>query len=197
MSDTTPKRTLRMMDARDGHVCVLQGRDTGRLVPQHRAGGMGGRAGKHRASNVVWLDSLDNGAIEANGHLANVARVRGIKISQHADPERIPVYFAREAAWFRLADDGAREQITSLAALDLMHDFYGDAYFDMQAAASRSWHGGTRPDDSLVCASVRLRVLCGRIPARVVGIRDGADDAAWDAVTCQRCSTLRTGVNER
>lgn len=188
MSDTTPSAVLRDVEDRDGWFCALDGVDTGRLVPQHRQGGMGGRADKHRRSNVILLDSLYNGGIEADADLANAAIVRGVKISLHADPEQIPVYFQRDRAWFRLTDDGARHPLTALAALDLMHAFYGDDYFDKVAAASRSWFGGTATDASLVCASDRLRILCGRSPARVVSV---SDPARWAQVTCPRCLTLR------
>lgn len=101
----TPKSVLKALDARDGHVCAWHGYDTGRLVPQHRQGGMGGRSGKHRLSNVIWLDSLTNGAIEADPAMQAEAIRRGIKISLHADPRLIPVQHAVHGeVW--LTDDG-------------------------------------------------------------------------------------------
>lgn len=90
----TPKRLLKALDARDGHVCVWTGIDTGRLVPQHRQGGMGGRKGKHRLSNLVWLDSIINGLIESDATYQAEAIRRGIKISLHADPLKVPVRYA-------------------------------------------------------------------------------------------------------
>jgi len=86
-----PKRLLAALDARDAHVCAWTGIDTGRLVPQHRQGGMGGRKGKHRLSNLVWLDSLINGLIESDPVYQAEALRRGIKISLHADPLEVPV----------------------------------------------------------------------------------------------------------
>jgi hypothetical protein len=86
-----PKRLLDALDKRDGHVCSWTGIDTGRLVPQHRQGGMGGRKDKHRLSNLVWLDSLINGLIESDPVYQAEAIDRGIKISLHADPTAIPV----------------------------------------------------------------------------------------------------------
>jgi hypothetical protein len=105
MSDTTPRAVLDALDERDGHVCAWLGYDTGRLVPQHRQGGMGGRRGKHRLSNVVWLDSILNGEIEASAELQAEARRRGIKISGHADPEDEPIVHAVHGR-VRLLDDG-------------------------------------------------------------------------------------------
>lgn len=112
MSKPTPKPVLRAIEARDGHVCVWHGESCGTdtLVPQHRQGGMGGRRDKHRLSNVVWLCSLTNGEIESNPVMADEARVRGIKISLHADPATIPVRYPDGV--FYLNDDGTRDQIS-------------------------------------------------------------------------------------
>lgn len=90
----TPKRLLTALDARDGHVCAWTGVDTGRLVPQHRQGGMGGRKGKHRLSNLVWLDSFINGLIESDPKFQAEALRRGIKVSLHADPATVLVEHA-------------------------------------------------------------------------------------------------------
>jgi len=105
MSTTTPKAVLRALDKRDGHVCAWLGIDTGRLVPQHRQRGMGGRADLHRASNVVWLDSLINGAIESNPIMQAEAKRRGIKISGFADPEAVAIVHAVHGRVY-LKDDG-------------------------------------------------------------------------------------------
>lgn len=104
-SKTTPKALLRALDDRDGHVCAWLGYDTGRLVPQHRHGGMGGRRGKHRLSVVVWLDSLINGQIESDAVMQAEAVRRGIKISLHADPEETPIVHAVHGRVL-LKDDG-------------------------------------------------------------------------------------------
>lgn len=103
MSDTTPKELLTALDARDGHRCAWTGRESDTLVPQHRQGGMGGRRGKHRLSNVVWLDSIINGRIEAEPDWQLEAARRGIKISLHDDPEDVPVLHAVHG--FVLIDD--------------------------------------------------------------------------------------------
>ena len=111
----TPKAVLKALDARDGHVCAWYGVDTGRLVPQHRQGGMGGRRGKHRLSNVVWLDSLLNGMIEADADLQAKARRLGIKVSLHADPSSVPVKHAVHG-WVFLDDDGGFTTVEERAA---------------------------------------------------------------------------------
>ena len=108
---STPKRVIAAVDARDGRVCAWHGHscDPETLSPQHRAGGMGGSRTKHRLSNVVWLDSITNGLIESDPELAREARARGIKISQHSDPSRVPVRF-----WdglFFLDDNGGRFRV--------------------------------------------------------------------------------------
>ena len=188
MSDKTPKRTLDIVERRDGRRCVMGSPYAHRLVPQHRQGGAGGRANKHRPANVLWLDSIMNGRIESESHLANVARVLGVKISLHADPEQIPVFFARERSWFRLAGDG-REIITALEALTMMHAFYGPGYFQWQRAAARAqWT--TSPDASLKCAGLPA-IVCGRGSAHVIRVETAdTSDPSWDAVTCIACRHL-------
>lgn len=131
----TPKHLLRLLDTRDGHVCVVHGYDTGRLVPQHRAGGMGGGKSKHRPENVLWLDSLSNGFIESDSEQQRMAMARGIKVSKFVDPARVPVFYAHEWSWFRLVRDD-REPVTGPEAMEMMHAVYGDSYV--------GWHGGWR-----------------------------------------------------
>lgn len=107
MSSPVPKRLLDALDRRDGRVCAWTGIDTGRLVPQHRQGGMGGRRGKHRLSNLVWLDSEVNGLIESDPVYQEEAVRRGIKISGFANPLAVPVVHAIHGAVF-LDDEGGR-----------------------------------------------------------------------------------------
>lgn len=102
-----PKGRLKDLDARDGHLCAWTGVDTGRLVPQHRQGGMGGRKNKHRMSNLLWLDSLINGFIEADPFYQSEALRRGIKVSGFSDPAKIPVDHAIHGLVY-LDDEGGR-----------------------------------------------------------------------------------------
>lgn len=111
-----PPATLEQITQRDGHVCSWLGYDTGRLVPQHRQGGMGGRAGKHQLSNVVWLDSLINGAIESDPEMQAEAKRRGVKISNHAtDPSLIPMFHATHG-WRLLGNGGSALTLTAAEA---------------------------------------------------------------------------------
>lgn len=103
----TPKRLLKQLDERDGHVCAWYGYDTGRLVPQHRQGGMGGGKSKHRIEKLLWLDSIMNGLIESDADLQAEAVRRGIKISQHSDATEVPVEFA-DGVRYKLKPDGSR-----------------------------------------------------------------------------------------
>lgn len=112
MADETPARVVRAMDERDGRTCCWHGADAkstdcwpGTLVPQHRDGGMGGGADRHRLSNVVWLCSITNGAIEADPVLAEEARVRGIKLRPGEDPAHAPITHAAHGRVV-LTDDG-------------------------------------------------------------------------------------------
>lgn len=116
---STPKKLLAVLDIRDGHYCAFNGSDTGRLVPQHRQGGMGGRKGKHNPANVVWLDSIINGLIESDAGLQAEAKRLGIKVSGFADPAQVPVWFARELAWFRLNADGTKTRLLECEANEL------------------------------------------------------------------------------
>lgn len=100
-----PPKVLAELERRDGRRCAWTGEESDRLVPQHRQGGAGGRRGKHRLSNLVWLDSLINGLVESDAVLQGEAIRRGIKISLHADPTLVPVLHAVHGAVY-LTDEG-------------------------------------------------------------------------------------------
>lgn len=113
MSDHTPHALLRALEARDGLACAWHGPDArsdvcrpGTLVPQHRAGGMGGSATKHRLSVVVWLDSATNGLIESDPGMQVEALLRGIKLRDGLDTEMAPITHAVHGRVL-LKDDGA------------------------------------------------------------------------------------------
>lgn len=125
MADYTPKRALRALEARDGRVCVMTGTTGDRLVPQHRAGGMGGRKNKHSLPRLLWLDSIANDLIESDPEWQALALAYGVKISLHVAPERVPVFFRHEHAWFVLEGDGRREVSTTVAQA-MMLDVYGE-----------------------------------------------------------------------
>lgn len=119
MSDTTPKVLLRALDARDGHVCAWHGPDgrsdvcaPGTLVPQHRLGGMGGSATKHRLSVVVWLDSATNGLIESDPVMQKAAYLWGFKLLGDVDAEQAEILHAVHGRCL-LKDDGTVVPLTS------------------------------------------------------------------------------------
>lgn len=129
MASRTPAITLLAIERRDGvRRCVMTGTEGDRIVPQHRQGGMGGRADKHRPCNVVWLDSLVNGHVEADAEWQAIAKAWGVKVPIWvADVTAVPVYFRFEHAWFLLEGE-SRRLITPIDALDRMLAVYGDDY---------------------------------------------------------------------
>lgn len=115
MADETPRALLRAVEARDGLRCAWHGENTrdGRcrpatLVPQHRQGGMGGRADKHRLSNVVLICSWLNGIIEADPMWQAQAVDLGFKIADAAEPTREPIRHAAHGLVL-LDDEGGVE----------------------------------------------------------------------------------------
>jgi hypothetical protein len=102
---STPKALLKALQTRDEHRSAWTGDDCPELVPQHRQGGMGGSRFKHRLSNVVWIESSINGLIESDPGMQAEAKRRGIKISQHDNPEHVPIIHAVHGRCL-LLDDG-------------------------------------------------------------------------------------------
>lgn len=142
MSDRVPRAQLVALSERDGFVCVWTATTGDRLIPQHRQGGMGGRPDKHRTENLLWLDSILNGRIEAESALADIAKALGIKVPIWVkDVSAVPVFFAHENRWFAFEGDG-RRVITAVDAVDRMHTVYGDEYFQWKARADATPHAG-------------------------------------------------------
>jgi len=118
---------------RDQFRCVLCGATTA-LEWNHRAAvGMGGS--KHRPGAVegVMLCTRCNTDIESVADLMKLALSYGVKIRKWADPVKVPVFYPHEHQWFRL-EGLDRHPITAVVALDMMHDVYGDEYFEWRAA---------------------------------------------------------------
>lgn len=116
MGDQTPRVLLAALEKRDGRRSAWTGNEGETLVPQHRQGGMGGRAAKHRLSNVVWLESDVNGLIESDPAWQAEAVARGIKISAWADPEVTEVRHAVHGLVL-LRDDGQVVPVWPAAAV--------------------------------------------------------------------------------
>jgi hypothetical protein len=72
---------------------------------------MGGGKSKHAIANLVWLESDINGLIESDANFAAEARRRGIKISIHDDPSRVPVLHHVHGGRVLLHDDGTVEAV--------------------------------------------------------------------------------------
>ncbi|GGD33274.1 hypothetical protein GCM10010915_12080 [Microbacterium faecale] len=141
MTIRTPARALRALEDRDGRVCVMTAAAGETLSPQHRQGGAGGRRDKHRLANLLWLDSIANGLIESDPEWQAIAKAWGVKISLHADPELIPVFYRHLHAWFVLEGD-ERHEVSAAVALDMMLAFYGETYLMWKAIADgtdRAW----------------------------------------------------------
>lgn len=138
MGDHVPKKALVALDVRDaerGRACVMTGTQTERIIPQHRQGGMGGRKSKHRLENLLWLDSIINGWIEDDAEWAAHAQAWGVKVLLWVkDVTAVPVYFAPEMTWFILEGE-SRRAISSIVALDMMLEVYGDDYLLWKAVA--------------------------------------------------------------
>lgn len=153
MGDHVPKKVLVLLDERDaegGRSCVMTGTETERIVPQHRQGGMGGRSDKHRLVNLLWLDSILNGLLEADADWANHALAWGVKVPLWVqDVATVPVYFAPEMAWFVLEGE-TRRQVPAIVALDMMLEVYGEDYLLWKAIAD-----GTTRAHALYLRSVR------------------------------------------
>jgi hypothetical protein len=82
---------------------------------------MGGSKLANRLSNGVLLDSLINGAIEADADMQAEAVLRGLKVSRYADPTRVPVLHAVHG-WVLLGDAGEVCALTVSEAHEIMHD---------------------------------------------------------------------------
>jgi len=125
----TPKRLLRALDARDGHLCAAHGTfcSAEKLVPQHRGNrGMGGRPSAMSTENLVWLCSSLNGEIESDPSAADGARHWGWKISSFADPAQVPVLIC--GVWYLLVGD-IRQPLRDDEAVELR------ALYGMEASA--------------------------------------------------------------
>lgn len=138
VANRTPAIAILALDRRDairGRACVLSAVQSDRVVPQHRQGGMGGRANKHRLPNLLWIDSILNGLIETDAEWAKLALAWGVKVPIWVhDVAQVPVYFANEHRWYALHGEQRRE-LAAGAALDMMLNVYGDLYLGWKAAA--------------------------------------------------------------
>lgn len=91
--------------------CGCGGRDD-TLVPQHRAGrGMGGSKALDRPANIMVLCAEVNGLIESDAEWAARARRWGWKLYRWQTPEDEPLLDRRTGTWWKLREDGQRDQV--------------------------------------------------------------------------------------
>jgi hypothetical protein len=131
VSDPTPA-TRAVTYERDGHRCVSCGAWV-HLQYQHRAAvGMGGSKVR-----PLFVDGLTSCATcnPAYEHALQAKALRfGWKVPQWVRERGrvadVPVYYLLERTWCRLLTDGRRIRITRAAAMQLMHEVYGESYDD-------------------------------------------------------------------
>jgi hypothetical protein len=92
---------------------------------------MGGSKVRPGAADGLTLCYRCNTAAEAE--MQTLALAYGWKVRRWADPTKVPVYYPHDFRWYRL-EGLERHPITAVVALDMMHDVYGDEYFQWRAA---------------------------------------------------------------
>ncbi|WP_417510614.1 hypothetical protein [Microbacterium sp.] len=129
---TAPTREIRdAVYGRDGRRCVMCG--ALELTFQHRrAVGMGGSRNVPTAVDGLTLCMVCNEACERE--LQTKALANGWKVRKWvASPERVPVFFPHEFAWFRL--DGVRRVMISAAvAMEMGCAVYGQDWMKWRLA---------------------------------------------------------------
>jgi hypothetical protein len=114
---------------RDGFRCISCGAWSGLQYQHRRAEGMGGRAARPGMVDGLTSCALCNPGYE--GALQRVALKHGWKVrSWVSDRSRVPVWYALERCWYRLAKDGSRERVSRSEAMGMMRDVYGPAWDD-------------------------------------------------------------------
>lgn len=116
---------------RDGFRCVMCG--ALKLTFQHRrAVGMGGSRNVPTAVDGLTLCAICNAACEAE--LQEKALANGWKVRRWVTcPERVPVYFPHEFAWYRL-DGLGRTRITAAVAMEMGCSVYGNEWMQWRLA---------------------------------------------------------------
>ncbi len=115
----------RFVYVRDGRQCVICG--ALELTFQHRrAVGMGGSRDLPPPVDGLALCIICNQRVEAD--LQGEALLNGWKVPRSVkDPSRVPVYYPREFAWYRL--EGIRRvKITSAIAMEMGCAVYGEQW---------------------------------------------------------------------
>lgn len=115
---------------RDGRRCVIC-LSIDVTFQHRRAVGMGGSKIRPGVADGLTLCGIHNGRCETDMQM--YALLMGWKVRRWADPVKVPCFYPHEYAWFRFVGI-ERIEIPAAVALDMMHDVYGDEYFEWRAA---------------------------------------------------------------
>ena len=97
---------------------------------------MGGSKNLPTTVDGLTLCVSCNNACEA--HMQGVALANGWKVRRWANPERVPVFYPAEYAWYRF--EGTRlVRISSQVAMEMGCSVYGDEWMRWRVAVN---HGG-------------------------------------------------------
>lgn len=123
--------TRRYVYGRDGYKCVMCNATEGLTFQHRRAVGMGGSKILPSPVDGLTLCVMCNNACEAGlqaSALANGWKVR----SWVQSPEKVPVYFRYEFAWFRL-EGTRRVEVSYDVAMEMGCSVYGDEWMWLRA----------------------------------------------------------------
>lgn len=125
------KQTRSDVYLRDGYRCVMCGASSPLEFGHRRAVGMGGSKILPPPVDGVTQCATCNASCEAERQ--DDALAHGWKVRRWVkSPERVPMYYPREMAWFRL-EGVTRVRISSAVAMEMGCSVYGDEWMRWQA----------------------------------------------------------------
>ena len=118
---------------RDGFRCMMCGAIEPLSFGHRRAVGMGGSRVLPPPTDGLTQCVPCNGRCESD--LQDLALANGWKVRRWVQsPERVPVFYPREFAWFRL-EGTHRVQVSSPVAMEMGCSVYGDEWMKWRALA--------------------------------------------------------------